>query len=149
MHACICPSTVFHYAGVANPSSQTTVIVGVSVAIIILLMILAAITGLGIAITTKRTQRSASKEEPYYASIYDVMLTTNSSVGTTGVDVVRNQSYGTRAEPCIKAEAECIDGTNQDGERVRESAAAVPEKGERIIDDTDLDEDGYVDVNAQ
>jgi hypothetical protein len=110
----------------------------VSIAVIILLVILAAITGLCIAITTKRTQRSATEDEPYYASLYDVILTKGVSI--TGVDAIRNQAYGTRAEPHIIDEA---NGSNQDSGNAE---VAAHDNGQH---NTDLDEDGYVDVNAQ
>ena len=124
--------------------------VGISAAVA-LLAILTALA-LGIALCTLRIKKgrgNAVKEDPYYASIHDLVEITN--IGWIGVNMNRNQAYGTHAVLDLEASAVAArTGADKRAERRdydtdvgRDADVAAHIEGEV---DRDLDEDGYVDV---
>ena len=142
----------------ANISDKAKV-VGVSAAVALLATLTAL--ALGIALCTlsiiriKKGRGNAVKEDPYYASIHDLVEITN--IGWIGVNMNRNQAYGTHAALDLEASAVAA-GTDVDKHAERgdydtdmdgvgrdaDVAAHIEEECPMV--DRDLDEDGYVDV---
>ena len=136
--------------------------VGISAAVALLTIVTAL--ALGIALCTlsiiriKKRRGNAVKEDPYYASIHDLVEITN--IGWIGVNMNRNQAYGTHAVMDLEASAVAAEASDIDKHAERRDYDTDMHRVGRDADitahieeecpmvDKDLDEDGYVDVEV-
>ena len=137
--------------------------IGVAITLLTMLASISIITLCVLIIRIKKGRESAVKEDPYYASIHDLV----SNIGLIGVNTDRNQAYGVCA---VRDHEEASKPEGQEGtaggeehlsagdEKINQDIAdqtdnmltlAVQDEEEHTsTHPVDLDEDGYVDVNA-
>ena len=114
-------------------------VIGISVSLLTILIALAVTIALCILTIRFKKNREAqdAKEDPYYSTIHDLVEVTNAGVGMN-----RNQAYGTRSS--------VISVTSGPGMGGDAGLTAQGEEGhtsEHTVNDENLDEGGYVDVN--